>query len=281
MNLTLRSQSRCFNGTISYYTHDSDVCQAKMNFALYLPPQAQTQSVPILYYLSGLTCTEENFTIKAGAQRFAAQFGIMLVIPDTSPRNTGIIGEDDAIDLGSGAGFYVDATQEPWKDHYQMYTYITRELPQLIWTHFPGRADKQGIFGHSMGGHGALICGLTNSDKYLSLSAFAPIAAPIGTALGDKAFTAYLGENRSAWKAYDATELVRRHSFPGTILIDQGTADEFYQKGLLLPEKFVTACHESGQAVNLRLHPGYDHGYFMIATFIEDHLRHHASILCE
>ncbi|MBR8829694.1 MAG: S-formylglutathione hydrolase [Chroococcopsis gigantea SAG 12.99] len=281
MTLSLRSQSRCFNGSMNYYTHDSSACNAPMNFALYLPPQAQTQSVPVLYYLSGLTCSEENFSIKAGAQRFAAELGIMLVIPDTSPRRTGIVGEDDSIDLGSGAGFYVDATQDPWKAHYQMYTYITRELPQLIWTHFPGRADKQGIFGHSMGGHGALVCGLTNPDKYLSLSAFAPIAAPIGTELGDKAFSAYLGENRSAWKAYDATELVRRYQFRDTILIDQGTADEYYEKQLLLPEKFVSACKESGQSVNFRLHRGYDHGYFMISTFIEDHLRHHARILCQ
>lgn len=218
--------------------------------------------------------------VKAGAQRYAAQQGIMLVAPDTSPRNTGIAGEDEDWDLGSGAGFYIDATAEPWRSHYQMYSYVVRELPELIAANFPIKSDKQGIFGHSMGGHGALVCALKNPDKYLSVSAFAPIAAPMLAPWGQKAFTAYLGPDKDSWREYDATELVKHTQLDSSILIDQGTADTFYAQQQLLPEKFEEACQQAGQSVNLRFQEGYDHSYFAIASFVEDHLRHHAATLC-
>lgn len=278
-SLKLKSEYRCFDGTVAYYSHFSSVCDREMNFAVYLPPQAQSKSVPILYYLSGLTCTEDNFTVKAGAQRYAAQHGIMLVAPDTSPRNTGIAGEDEDWDLGSGAGFYIDATVEPWQQHYQMHSYVTQELPQLIQANFPVLTNKQSIFGHSMGGHGALICALKNPDQYLSVSAFAPIAAPMSCPWGEKAFTAYLGKDKQQWQEYDASELVKKTQLDYPILIDQGTADTFYEQKQLLPEVFQSACQEVGQTLNLRLQPGYDHSYFTIATFIEDHIRHHAAVL--
>ncbi len=277
--LNLKSESRCFDGTVAYYSHQSSTCNCPMNFAVYLPPQAKSQSVPILYYLSGLTCTEENFITKAGAQQYAAKFGIMLVVPDTSPRNTGIPGEDDTWDLGSGAGFYVDATENPWQKHYQMYSYITQELPALITANFSVQPDKQSIFGHSMGGHGALICALKNPQQYLSVSAFAPISAPMKCPWGDKLFTAYLGEDQQQWTAYDASELVKHTQLNSTILIDQGIADQFYQQKQLLPENFQLACQKVGQNVNLRWQEGYDHSYFMISSFIKDHMEHHAAYL--
>lgn len=279
-SLKIRSQYKCFDGTVAYYSHISSVCNSEMNFAVYIPPSAKNKSVPVLYYLSGLTCTEDNFTVKAGAQRYAAQYGIMLVAPDTSPRKTGIAGEDKDWDLGSGAGFYVDATAEPWQKHYQMYSYVTQELPQLIQANFPVIENKQSIFGHSMGGHGALICALKNPDKYLSVSAFAPIAAPMHCPWGKKAFTAYLGDDTKQWQEYDASELVKKTQLQHPILIDQGMADDFYQQKQLLPETFESACQESGQSLKLRLQSGYDHSYFTIATFIEDHIKHHAAVLC-
>lgn len=278
-SLNLKSESRCFDGTVAYYAHHSSSCDCEMKFAVYLPPQAQEQSVPILYYLSGLTCTEENFITKAGAQRYAAESGIMLVAPDTSPRNTAIPGEDDTWDLGSGASFYVDATVEPWQKHYQMYSYITQELPQLIAANFPVKPDKQSIFGHSMGGHGALICALKNPQKYLSVSAFAPITSPMNCPWGDKLFTAYLGSDKHQWAKYDATELVKKTQLDSSILIDQGTTDEFYQQKQLLPENFQAACQQVGQQLNLRWQTGYDHSYFMINSFIKDHIQHHAYYL--
>lgn len=279
-SLTLKSEHRCFGGTVAYYSHISQVCHTSINFAVYIPPQASNQSVPVLYYLSGLTCTEDNFTIKAGAQRYAAEHGILLVAPDTSPRKTGILGEDREWDLGMGASFYVDATVEPWNRHYQMYSYVTRELPELIHQNFRAKQDKQGIFGHSMGGHGALVCALKNPQKYCSVSAFAPIAAPIQAPWGQKAFTAYLGCDRASWSDYDATELVKKTQLSYPILIDQGTADPFYHQQQLLPEIFERACREVGQPITLRFQEGYDHGYFAIATFIEDHICHHARFLC-
>ena len=278
--LTLKSEYRCFDGTVAYYTHHSQSCQTEMRFAVYVPPQAQSQSVPVLYYLSGLTCTEENFTVKAGAQRYAAQHGIMLVAPDTSPRNTGIEGEDQDWDLGSGAGFYVDATAQPWQKHYRLYSYVVDELPQLIAANF-SVTDKQGIFGHSMGGHGALVCALRNPEKYRSVSAFAPIAAPSRCPWGQKALTAYLGSDRESWHQYDATALVQEASFGRSILIDQGTADTFYEQQQLLPEVFEEACQKVGQPIALRFQKGYDHSYFFIASFMEDHIRHHAEFLYE
>ena len=278
-DLNLKSQYRCFDGTVAYYSHPSASCDCEMNFAVYLPPQAESQSVPILYYLSGLTCTEENFTTKAGAQRYAAELGIMLVAPDTSPRHTDIPGEDDAWDLGSGAGFYVDATESPWQKHYQMYSYVTRELPELIAANFPVKSNRQSIMGHSMGGHGALICALKNPQQYLSVSAFAPIAAPMNCPWGEKSFTAYLGSNRENWLLYDASKLVEQTQLNSTILIDQGTEDQFYHQGQLLPEHFQAACDRVGQKVNLRWQQGYDHSYFTISTFIKDHMQHHAAYL--
>ena len=275
-SLQLRSEYRCFDGTVAYYSHQSATCNCEMNFAVYLPPQARSQSVPILYYLSGLTCNEENFITKAGAQRSAAELGIMLVAPDTSPRNTGIPNENEEWDLGSGAGFYVDATQTPWDKYYQMYSYITQELPELIAANFPVKADKQSVMGHSMGGHGALICALKNPQQYLSVSAFAPIAAPIQCPWGEKLFTAYIGTDKQHWAQYDATELVKFVQLNSTILIDQGTADQFYQQQQLLPEKFQQACEQSGQKLNLRWQEGYDHSYFTISSFITDHIQHHA-----
>ncbi|NJL82644.1 MAG: S-formylglutathione hydrolase [Chloroflexaceae bacterium] len=279
-DLTLEAQSRCFGGWVAYYSHLSQCCRAPMRFSVFVPPQAQFDRVPVLYYLSGLTCTPENFTLKAGAQRYAAELGIVLVAPDTSPRHTGIPGEERDWDLGSGAGFYVDATADPWQQHYQMYSYVVEELPQVIAAHFPVKTDRQGIFGHSMGGHGALVCALRNGDRYRSVSALAAIAAPMGTAWGEKAFGAYLGNDREKWRDYDASQLVKRYRFNGTILLDQGTEDEFYQQQRLQPEVFEQACQSVGQPVQLRLQPGYDHSYFMVATFMEDHIRHHAAVLC-
>lgn len=279
MTITLKSQHRCFGGNIAYYSHFSPSCQSEMRFSVYIPPQAETQAVPVLYYLSGLTCTEENFTIKSGVQRYAAEYGLAIVAPDTSPRNTGIPGENDQWDLGTGAGFYVDATELPWAKHYQMYSYVVEELPKAIAANFPVDPQRKGIFGHSMGGHGALICALRNQDKYLSVSAFAPIAAPIRCAWGQKIFGAYLGTDQEKWREYDATDLIQKYQLPYPILIDQGTADSFYVDQYLLPEVFEQACNQVGQKINLRLQQGYDHSYFMVASFMGDHLRHHALLL--
>ena len=275
----LTSETLCFGGKLGFYTHPSTTCRNDMKFAVYQPPQAQDRSLPVLYFLSGLTCTEENFMAKAGAQQLAAQYGLILVTMDTSPRNQGIPGEDEDWDFGTGAGFYVDATEQPWQSHYQMYSYVTEELPALIAQHFPVLVDRQGIFGHSMGGHGALVCGLRHPDRYRSISAFAPIVAPMDCPWGQKAFSRYLGSDRDQWRKYDASQLVRTAQHPQTILIDQGTDDRFLTTQLF-PERFETACYESGQALTLRMQAGYDHSYYFIATFLPDHIRHHASILC-
>ncbi len=274
----LVSESACFGGTVGFYSHYSEACSSEMKFAVFQPPQAKSGPVPILYFLSGLTCTEENFMVKAGAQRPAAEHGLMLVVPDTSPRGTGIPGEDDDWDFGTGASFYLDATLEPWQRHYQMYSYVVEELPALIAKHFPARPDRQGIFGHSMGGHGALVCALRNRERYFSVSAFAPIAAPMRCAWGQKAFTNYLGPDTSSWQAYDASELVLTAQYNYPILIDQGTADPFLDQQLL-PETFKQACAEARQPLTLRLQEGYDHSYYFIATFMEDHIRHHGAAL--
>lgn len=269
----------CFGGTQGVYTHVSQQLNCDMRFAVFVPPQAADEPRPVVWWLSGLTCTEENFTVKAGTQRVAAELGLVVVAPDTSPRGVNIPGEDDAYDFGSGAGFYVDATQPPWAAHYQMYSYITGELPALIFKHIPARADRQGIMGHSMGGHGALTIGLKNPETYAAVSAFSPIVAPSQVPWGQKALAGYLGDDRAAWAKYDATELVKAgRTHPGKILIDQGTADNFLEEQLR-PELFVDACQAAGQHVDLRLQPHYDHSYFFIASFIEDHLRHHAAEL--
>ena len=272
------AEHRCFGGVQGYYRHESHECGSPMRFSVYRPPAAESGSVPVLYYLAGLTCTEETFAIKAGAQRVAAELGLMLVAPDTSPRVPRLPGDDSAWDFGLGAGFYVDATIEPWSRHYRMYSYVTRELPQIVAASFPARAGAQGIFGHSMGGHGALVCALRNPGSYQSLSAFAPIAAPSRCPWGAKAFSGYLGDDRKAWAEYDASELIARQAFPGRILVDQGTADPFLGEQLQ-PDVFEAVAREAGQDLELRRHPGYDHGYFFIASFVEDHLRHHAAAL--
>lgn len=274
-------QHACFGGTVAYYRHTSQACGCVMHFSVFIPPQAQAGPVPGLYYLSGLTCTEENFTAKAGAQRYAAELGLMLIAPDTSPRGLGIPGEEDTWDLGTGAGFYVDATQAPWNHNYRMYTYVVQELPDLIAAHFPIQADRQGIFGHSMGGHGALVCGLRNPHLFKSMSAFAPITAPMQCPWGTKAFSHYLGDDLNLWRTYDASELVKSYADPTRpILIDQGTADSFLHEKQLLPEVFEIACQQAGQPLTLRMQDGYDHSYYFIATFMADHLQHHAKILC-
>ena len=275
----VRSERRCFGGVQGFYRHASVACAGTMNFAVYRPPQAERGPVPVLYFLSGLTCTEENFTVKAGAQRVAAELGLMLVVPDTSPRNTGIPGEADEEDFGAGAGFYLDATQAPWSSHFQMYTYVAEELPALIAGNFPADMSKQGIFGHSMGGHGALTIALKHPQRFSSVSAFAPIVAPMRVHWGENAFARYLGADREAWKPYDACELVTQgRRFPGEILIDQGAADPFLHE-TLHPEFFDSACRAAGQPLRLRMQPGYDHSYYFIASFVEDHLRHHAKYL--
>jgi len=277
MTLETLSSHKCHGGTVSYHRHASDATATPMQFSVFVPPQAADGPVPTLTWLSGLTCTEENFTVKAGAQRHAAEHGLAVVCPDTSPRATGIAGEDDDMGWGSGAGFYVDATVEPWSAHYRMYSYVTEELPALVAANFPV-SDRAGIFGHSMGGGGALMVALRNPGRYRSLSAFAPIAAPMRAPRGEFAFKLYLGEDREAWRAYDTCALLEDGSrFDGTILVDQGSADELLPN--LMPEIFEQACLDAGQHITYRMQPGYDHGYFFISTFMGDHIAHHAAAL--
>ncbi len=280
--LELLSSHACHGGEQRFYRHESQTIGLPMRFSVYLPPQAlqADAKVPALFYLAGLTCTEETFAIKAGAQRFAAQHGVALVAPDTSPRGAGVPNESASWDFGVGAGFYVDATQEPWARHYRMYSYVRDELRETVSNELPVDGSRLGIFGHSMGGHGALMLALRNPDIYRSVSAFAPIAAPTRCPWGEKAFSGYLGEDRETWKEYDASELVGRASrkFAEGILVDQGLADQFLAEQLY-PEVFEAACREAGQPLTLRRHAGYDHGYYFISTFIEDHIAHHAKVL--
>jgi S-formylglutathione hydrolase len=277
--IQLVSEHGCYGGVQQFYKHSSSETQSTMKFSVYLPPQARSAKVPVLYYLAGLTCTEETFPIKSHAQQTASELGIMLVSPDTSPREPRFPGDADSWDFGIAAGFYLDATQSPWSENYRMYGYVTRELPELVASNLPADSGAVGIFGHSMGGHGALTCALKNPTRYKSVSAFAPIAAPMQCPWGKKAFTNYLGADQETWRNYDATELVARHKFPGVILIDQGTKDQFLVEQLL-PEKFQAAAVKAGQELNLRMQPGYDHGYYFIQSFMADHLRHHAKYLC-
>jgi len=276
------SKHRCFGGAVGFYKHRSAVNDCTMKFAVFTPPQAERGPVPVLYYLAGLTCTEETFMIKAGAQRLAAELGLMLVSPDTSPRGVPLPGDSDSYDFGVGAGFYVDATQAPWSKHYHMYSYVTAELPALIDAHFPADKKRQGVFGHSMGGHGALTIGLKNpGQRYRSISAFAPIAAPKHCPWGQKAFNGYLGPDTGQWDDYDATELVNKvKDLKGKppILIDQGLADQFLEQQLH-PHLFEETARNASYPLTLRRQPGYDHGYYFISSFIEDHLRHHARTL--
>ncbi|PSL12250.1 S-formylglutathione hydrolase [Marinobacterium halophilum] len=273
----LLASNKCFDGWLKRYQHTSSATGTEMVFAIFLPPQAQTQPVPVLYWLSGLTCTDENFMQKAGAQRLAAELGIAIVAPDTSPRGTDLPGEHDSYDFGSGAGFYVNATQAPWSDNYRMYDYVVEELPALIEQHFPV-TDKRAISGHSMGGHGALICALKNPGRYASVSAFAPISNPSNCPWGEKALSGYLGDDREAWKAWDSCELIARAEEKLPLLVDQGEADNFLAEQLK-PDALQAACSAAEHPLELRLQPGYDHSYFFIASFIEDHLRHHARAL--
>ena len=277
------SEHRCWGGTVGFYRHAATSTRCPMRFAVYRPPQAAAGTVPVLYFLAGLTCTEETFMMKAGAQRVASELGLMLVAPDTSPRNVPLPGDSDAWDFGVGAGFYLDATQEPWSRHYRMESYVTQELPELIAQHFPADPLRTGIFGHSMGGHGALTLSLRHPQRYRSVSAFAPIVAPRQYPWGQKAFQGYLGPDRGQWSEHDATELMLRVSDAAErapILIDQGLADQFLERELH-PEYFERACAQVGQALTLRRHVGYDHGYYFIASFVEEHLRHHARLLAK
>ena len=276
--LKLLSEHACFGGVQQFFEHESAEVRGPMKFAAFVPPQARTGRVPVLYFLSGLTCTEENFPVKSHAQQVAAELGLLLIAPDTSPREPRLPGDADSWDFGYSAGFYVDATLPPWAGHYRMDSYVTRELPEVVAANLPAREGPGGIFGHSMGGHGALTCALRNPGQYRSVSAFAPIAAPMQAPWGQKAFSRYLGEDREAWRAYDATELVAGTVFPGTILIAQGTADPWLSSQLM-PERFAAAAARSGQSLELRMQAGYDHGYYFIQTFVADHLRHHAEVL--
>ena len=273
------SEHACFGGMQGFYRHASSEIGLPMRFGVFLPPQAIAGArVPALVWLAGLTCTEETFAIKAGAQRAAAELGLMLVTPDTSPRDTGVAGADAHWDFGNGAGFYLDATQAPWAERWRMESYVTRELPGLLAAHFPWRRDRLGLFGHSMGGHGALTLALRHPAMFRSVSAFAPVAAPMQCPWGVKAFTNYLGEDRAAWAAHDATELVKSGARAPALLVDQGLADKFLAEQLHI-DRFEAACRQAGQSLTVRRHEGYDHGYFFIASFIEDHLRFHADTL--
>ncbi|KAB2903879.1 MAG: S-formylglutathione hydrolase [Burkholderiaceae bacterium] len=280
--LELLSAHACHGGEQRFYRHGSREIGLPMKFAAYLPPQALAgERVPALLYLAGLTCTEETFPVKAGAQRLAAELGLALLAPDTSPRGANVPGEADAWDFGVGAGFYLDATQAPWSTHWRMESYLLRELLPLAEAGLPIDGQRLGLFGHSMGGHGALTLALRHPGRFQSLSAFAPIAAPTRCAWGEKAFSGYLGANRAAWNAHDASELMAaqaRAPYPRGILVDQGLADKFLAEQLY-PEAFEAACAQTGQPLTLRRHAGYDHGYYFISSFIDDHLRHHAQAL--
>ncbi|KQV87210.1 S-formylglutathione hydrolase [Massilia sp. Root351] len=274
--LELISEHACFGGVQRFYKHGSSAIGLPMRFSAFIPAHKEGAALPALFYLAGLTCTEETFPIKAGAQRVAAELGVILIAPDTSPRGAGVPGETDAWDFGAGAGFYLDATAAPWSEHYRMESYI-HELRQLVARELPVDAARLGVFGHSMGGHGALTLALKRPDVFRSVSAFAPIAAPTRCPWGKKAFSGYLGQDESAWRAHDASELMAaaRTPFPQGILIDQGLGDKFLAEQLY-PEAFEEACRKAAQPLLLRRHADYDHGYYFISSFIEDHLRFHA-----
>lgn len=274
------SQHACFGGVQGFYSHGSSEIGLPMRFSVYAPPQAQSAAVPALIYLAGLTCTEETFMIKAGAQRLASELGLMLIAPDVSPRSTGIEGADKDWDFGHGAGFYLDATEAPWTQHFRMESWLMNELLPLVQTRFTVAAGRIGLFGHSMGGHGALTLALRHPGVFRSVSAFAPICAPMQCPWGIKAFTNYLGADRTRWAEHDASELMRRSKrpFAGGLLVDQGLADKFLVDQLK-PELLETACALAGQPLTLRRHEGYDHGYYFIQSFMADHLRfHHAQL---
>lgn len=276
--IKILSEQKCFGGTQGFYAHESKACNGPMKFGVFVPPQVKSGPVPVLTWLAGLTCTEETFAIKAGAQRLAAELGLMLVTPDTSARGQGIAGEDDDWDFGTGAGFYLDAVKGDWATAYNMETYVTKELQMVIGENFAADLARQGIFGHSMGGHGALTLHLKHPDLYKSVSAFAPICAPMSCPWGKKAFSNYLGDDLSAWAKHDASELVRLSPSKATLLVDQGMGDNFLERELH-PHLLEKAASESGQKVTMRRQDGYDHSYYFIQTFMQDHLHHHAKAL--
>jgi S-formylglutathione hydrolase len=276
MTVKTISESRSFGGVQGTYAHDSAETRCPMRFGVFLPPQSATGRVPVLYWLSGLTCTEENFIVKAGAQRVAAELGLAIVVPDTSPRGLNIPGEAESYDFGLGAGFYVDATEAPWSQGYRMYSYVAKELPKVIGANFLIDSSRAGIFGHSMGGHGALTIALKNPDAFRSASAFAPICSPMRCPWGEKALAGYLGNDRSRWREYDATALLEERGWRGPPLrVDQGTQDPFLDTHLK-PHLLSEACARRNVRIDLRIQDGYDHSYFFIASFIDDHLRFHA-----
>lgn len=279
--LLTKNEHRCFDGVQGFYEHQSAACAGPMRFAVFQPPAAlRGERVPVLYYLAGLTCSEETFAIKSGAQWVAAELGLALVSCDTSPRARRLPGDDAADDFGLGAGFYLDATEAPWSTAYRMYTYLTRDLREAVESRFPVDGARRGVFGHSMGGNGALVIALRNPCDYRSLSAFAPVATPSEVPWGQKAFTGYLGPAREAWREWDATALVRAgRRFDGPILVNQGTADQLAKQ--LRPELFEAACAEAGQPLELARRDGYDHGYFFVSSFMERHLRWHHQLLTE
>jgi len=267
-----------FGGWLKRYQHDSKSCHCTMTFSVYLPPKAEVQRVPAVYFLSGLTCTDDNVRVKAGAQRYASELGLALVMPDTSPRGDNVADEPDRYDLGKGAGFYVNATQAPWSRHYHMYDYVIKELPALVDSELPIIPDLKSITGHSMGGHGALICALKNPGAYRSVSAFAPVCNPVQCGWGEGCFGAYLGSDREAWKSYDATELIKAGAQPISLLIDQGTGDEFLEDQLY-PQNLHAVCKVNDFPITLRMQKDYDHSYHFIASFMGEHLAYHAQAL--
>ena len=279
MSLETLEEHKCFGGVQGVYRHASAATGTPMRLSVYMPPAGFDGPPPVLYWLSGLTCTEENFTIKAGAQRWAAETGFAVVACDTSPRGDGVP-DEDSYDFGSGAGFYVDATVAPWSANYRMYSYVAEELPALVERHFEVHGDRRGLFGHSMGGHGALMIALRNPERFHSVSAFAPIVAPSRTPWGQKALKGYLGDDEAAWRAYDSCELVRERGWGRDILVDQGDADDF-KDDRLRPDLFEAACEAAGVPLTLRLQPGYDHSYYFIATFLGEHFEWHARRLLD
>ncbi len=277
--MKLRKQWKSFGGWQKQFEHDSQTLGCEMRFSVFVPSLAESQKVPVLYWLSGLTCTDENFVHKAGAQKYAERHGLIIVAPDTSPRGEGVPDDEDgAYDFGLGAGFYLNATEEPWSEHYKMYDYVIDEMPKLIEREFAVDPSRQGIFGHSMGGHGALVLGLRNPERFRSISAFSPVCAPMQCPWGQKAFSNYLGSDREKWRAYDATELVKAGAEKRTLFIDQGLADEFLDEQLH-PHLLEQACRDHDHPINLRRHEGYDHSYFFIASFVGDHITFHAKAL--
>ena len=276
MSIKTKSEQKSFNGIQGVYSHSSSSVNCEMEFSVYVPEQTKNIKLPVLFYLSGLTCTQDNVTTKGGFQQFASEQGIVVVCPDTSPRGSNHLNEQASYDFGSGAGFYLNATQEPWSKNYRMYDYIVKELPTLVENHFPIDITKMGIFGHSMGGHGALTIGLKHPELFKSISAFSPIVAPMQCPWGQKAFAGYLGDNQKNWEIYDATQLIKNGYFSkNPILIDQGDADNFL-KEQLKPELFEYACKENNQKLVLRIQPGFDHSYYFINSFMKDHIEFHA-----